>query len=821
MVKYMSCWRAVLLVILWVGGLLQSQAQELDSTFHIQFRSLAVPHSLVRLPDGSLVATAPNPYMNGEEYSSLIRLLPSGQIDTAFARQSSDIALQLGSYHAEGRCLILPDGDILLASFGAELRLKSTGKDYWAVRLHPNGEIVRGYEWPDQMTGQGMRTVLALPNGKFLLGGYGTDPARKVCRFNADGSFDHSFSAFIQTNSYYSGVFALALQSDGRIIVGGNFVQPAQSLIRLQPDGAYDASFQAGANANTAVHELDVLPDDRILVAGGASNRLHTAASGLHCLLPDGALDTGFSSPAGLSFTAAGDQSRVLPLPGGQLLLTPSAPESQTLLRLLPDGQADPDFSVPSPAPVQPITASLDGQGGVFVGGVFRHKSGQPGTIWHVQGAGQLDPAFRPLLYGPGAVWCLRESQHGLLVSGSFDMVNDQPAPNVVRLTPAGQLDTAFVRASPVVSNVMGIAERPDGRLVLAASGSPSLLQLHPSGRLDASFQVVEKVARGFFSVGLLPSGRVVLGGYRHIDQLSFTDANGVFDQQATVPLLIERTGGNITNIAVRADGTMYIAGETIFRLTHEGKLDAGFAPTTLNQYKSGLVRALAVMPDGGVVASGQMPSAAGTPGTIARFGPDGEQDLSFADMLSVFRFSVRALAVDSAGLVWAGGYNMNWLAGNSNSVLYLVRLRPDGYPDPLVPFFNGRGGVLALQQTANEELWVGGNFIAPLQAGQAPNMGLLRLRKTGLPLSTRPKHTVHMRLYPNPAHTEARLQWPATSRIATLQVLDALGREVRRLTVPAGHHTVLLDLRGLARGLYIVRAVDSVAVAPKRLLVQ
>ncbi|GAB2854206.1 T9SS type A sorting domain-containing protein [Hymenobacter ruber] len=72
--------------------------------------------------------------------------------------------------------------------------------------------------------------------------------------------------------------------------------------------------------------------------------------------------------------------------------------------------------------------------------------------------------------------------------------------------------------------------------------------------------------------------------------------------------------------------------------------------------------------------------------------------------------------------------------------------------------------------------------------------------------------------LSPNPTAAAVRLTWPETSASARpVQVLDALGREVRRQELPARANTVTLDVAGLTPGLYMVRC----GVATSRLQVE
>jgi hypothetical protein len=61
--------------------------------------------------------------------------------------------------------------------------------------------------------------------------------------------------------------------------------------------------------------------------------------------------------------------------------------------------------------------------------------------------------------------------------------------------------------------------------------------------------------------------------------------------------------------------------------------------------------------------------------------------------------------------------------------------------------------------------------------------------------------------LAPNPATTQVRLNWrEATAAPRPVQVLDALGREVRRQQLPARATAATLDVAGLTPGLYMVR---------------
>ena len=73
------------------------------------------------------------------------------------------------------------------------------------------------------------------------------------------------------------------------------------------------------------------------------------------------------------------------------------------------------------------------------------------------------------------------------------------------------------------------------------------------------------------------------------------------------------------------------------------------------------------------------------------------------------------------------------------------------------------------------------------------------------------PEHPV-LHLYPNPAHRAATLALPAAAAPRPVLLLDATGRVVRRAVLPAQATALVLDLTGLAAGLYAVQCEAATA---------
>jgi len=244
-----------------------------------------------------------------------------------------------------------------------------------------------------------------LPDGKYVLF-FNIDTATDratgpVIRFNADGSFDNSFSF----NRDYSGVGAVVANPDGKLIIGGAGKviygvsdPPAHSIsdiLRLNLDGSIDPTFGPTQTTDGAeVRGISLDPNGNILVAGlfTAVNQIPT--HGIMRLLPNGAVDPGFnpvtmtcpSHPFGADHGCGLWADPVVDTDGkiiiaGDFVEVNGFPRA-CVARLNADGTLDQTF-IPSgfpplgfnagtPRPIRGIAIQSDGKiviGGRFVGG--------------------------------------------------------------------------------------------------------------------------------------------------------------------------------------------------------------------------------------------------------------------------------------------------------------------------------------------------------------------------------------------------------------------------------------------------------------------
>ena len=160
---------------------------------------------------------------------------------------------------------------------------------------------------------------------------------------------------------------------------------------------------------------------------------------------------------------------------------------------------------------------------------------------------------------------------------------------------------------------------------------------------------------------------------------------------------VVTGSGPELLAMLVRPDGRLLIASQNadayngtpvlvLFQTLPDGALDTTFNSPVIN----GLVRCMALQPDGRVVIGGSFTTCNGVPcGRIARIMPDGSLDPSFdpgegADDI------VHALALQADGKVVLGGA-FNTVDGVVHE--RLARLNADGVPD--AAFQAGAGDVV------------------------------------------------------------------------------------------------------------------------------
>lgn len=238
----------------------------IDNSFNIGSGFNNTVKDILIQPDGKILVGGWFTQFSGQSQNYLIRLNPDGSKDTSFNIGS-------GFTGNVNTLKLQSDGKILVG--GGFSTYSGQSQNNFIIRLNPNGTKDTSFINGTNFNGA-VNNILIQPDGKILVGGYFTlfsgQSQNRLIRLNPDGTKDTSFNI---GSGFSDEVFRIKQQSDGKILVSGYFTQfSGQSqyrLIRLNPDGTKDTTFLLNPTGFTqnAVYNIEVKPNDEILVAGG------------------------------------------------------------------------------------------------------------------------------------------------------------------------------------------------------------------------------------------------------------------------------------------------------------------------------------------------------------------------------------------------------------------------------------------------------------------------------------------------------------------------------------------------------------------------
>ncbi|HEY0050350.1 MAG TPA: hypothetical protein VGB68_13730, partial [Pyrinomonadaceae bacterium] len=564
--------------------------------------------------------------------------------------------------------------------------------------------------------------ILTLPDGKFLVGGKfeAVNGANRnsLVRLNADGTVDSSFNPL----SLVGTITSAGLQSNGKIIIAGEFsltfgaAVTATRLARLNADGTPDPTFTNLTNAsnfNGTIADIDVRPDDKILIGGNFS---YTAVAGTRINLTrlsangtdDGAFNLYnlFSSPV---FDIAVQ-------PDGKILgfNLPNAGNERFLRRLNEDGTQDASFNVLVNNVIMAVKLQADGK--ILIGGRFTNVNNVPRQmIARLNSNGTLDDTFASPISSSNEV-VINDIEIGIdgmiLVGGArFISGNLNTIVILYRLNNNGGIEPSLnfngvIPTNGTYTSIVDIAPLPNGQIVIGGEmrrlsvRGAALNRLNADGSVDGSFVTLFGNRALIEDVVVQPNGGIIIGGVfgainNHVrPSIARFNPDGSADTTFNPTI----TGANqdpiVHAVAVQPDNKVLVGGQfygMLVRLNADGSTDFTFATTTL--HTSGPVWDIAVQPDGKIIGAGQLvesggPGGTNTPRFVMRFNQNGTIDQSFLMPPVTSGSQVRKVLVQTDGKVLIGGL-FNSIGGNTRS--NIARLNADGSLDAS---FNPLGGA-------------------------------------------------------------------------------------------------------------------------------
>jgi len=577
-------------------------------------------------------------------------------------------------------------------------RFSATGVVDAAYNPNPNGIVL----------------ALAMHNGgKVLVGGGFTTfqengkaaatTSNRIARLNVDGTVDSDFNP-----NANNAVMTLAVQRDGKIILGGSFTTlqtPSDAgastrlhIARLNLDGTIDTGFFPNTAGN--VTNVAVAPDGAIFIGGPFSSAwgggsTTSVRAYLARFLPDGSLDTAFSSGVNAEVAAIAFQSDGKLVVGGyftrvQPTGTPAVLRNR-LARLNPNGALDSNFELDNGG--RPLTSITQSDGKIVLGGSFTLLGGATHHfLARMSADGTVDSSYNPDFNGRIYALAYDTTANRVLVGGEFTTAGGETRNYIARLNSSGTIDSDF---NPNLNGPVGsIVVQPDGKILVGGRFSTAqptgqadltrrsnLLRLTTDGQLDTTFNPAPDSTVS--SMLLQPDGKIVIAG----EFTSLTpNENSLYSRSRMA------------------------------RLNADGSVDANFNPNF-----SGQVSALALQSDGKIVVGGQFTALAPPNVTtavlrnrIVRLNSDGTADTAFNPNANG---NVLTIAVQSDGKIVIGGtFTTLQPNGASDWTLrkYAARLNADGTVDSSFNLdLNEQLGnrVDSLRLQADGKILIGGSF--------------------------------------------------------------------------------------------------------------
>ncbi|MGH8023928.1 MAG: protein kinase domain-containing protein [Limisphaerales bacterium] len=303
----------------------------------------------------------------------------------------------------------------------------------------------------------------------------------------------------------------------------------------------------------------------------------------------------------------------------------------------------------------------------------------------------------------------------------------------------AGSLDRRFDPGTGADDSVRCVALLPGGKILIGGvfmnySGVPDhrIARLLPDGALDKTF--ASHLSGTVSAIVPLGNGKVLIGGERLIShhpgrKVARLNLDGSFDRSFHG----ESYDRDVMAMAVQADGKVLVGGRFmnvagkkhwgLIRLTANGRFDDSF---NVGDGSSAAVNALAVQPDGKILAGGEFNKFNGrAAGHLVRLDPDGGFDPGFNDGTGADgNIDCILLQKDGKILICGGFSHVNDSPGP-----HIARLNADGSLDADFHVPDGLGNELTcMAEQADGKIVVGGSA----KANGAAKPVLVRLNADG-----------------------------------------------------------------------------------------
>lgn len=612
--------------------------------------------------------------------------------------------------------LIQPDGKIVavgyLAGGWAEMafvRYNTNGTLDTTFGTDGTGKIITPFGTFDDFA-----TEVALQSdGKIVIGGSsggGSINRLTIIRLNPNGTYDTTFDGdgILKYNGLPPDLVAVSVmvQPDNKIIAAmstnPNVNNSNFSIVRFNSDGSNDTAFgtggiatydAGGVNLSDELRDAILLPDGKILVAGGSVFPPFNKNFSIIRLNSDGSLDTSYG------------------IGGRSITVVTGIVDTIYEMVLQPDNK-------------------------VVVGGVsMGDATSRDFTVARFQENGKLDPRFgevglvhTPVRNDLDEVRDLARQSDGKIVAAGTSRLGIAYNCALVRYNANGTVDSSFGSQGKVVTSltsgddgIYSITIQPDGKILATGyaggegnNGDWAILRYNANGTPDTSFNGNGRIIvnlGGSTDVGrailVQPDGKILVGGYSFIASTgNFTilryNANGTpdttFDGDGVANTTINDRTGYARGMVLQPDGKIVLAGDyvgpdyrdfAVVRFNSNGSLDTDFGSggkvITSVGANNDEAEDVALTPDGKIVVVGATTNGAVGDFAVVRYNSNGSLDTTFDDDGKAItpinnNDKANSVVVQPNGKIIAAGYSTD--PSNSNFDYTLVRYNANGSLD-------------------------------------------------------------------------------------------------------------------------------------------
>lgn len=349
-----------------------------------------------------------------------------------------------------------------------------------------------------------------LPDDKMIVGTsfrkYNQYITGCITRLDSNGNYDASFNSSIGPNS---SVFCSDTQPDGKIIIGGDFTSYSGNgkvgFTRLNADGSIDPTFNNGNGisgnkcfVSNVIHQSD----GKIIVAGSFNSYNGSAVNGIFRINSNGSLDSSFN------VSQIGFVMQTILQPDGRILLISSenpSPEYNSpyfIKRLLPDGSIDSSFTS-TIVLVRQFFGDLNQKMALQSDGkiLFHNYNSNQSLLKRLNPDGSLDSSFtNPIFYSSGYEpinTISLQSDGKIIIGGYFQSINNIGVARLSRLNTDGSIDFSFLINNQDFQDINAIQTteiQPNGKILVGCfayaypTNNNRLMRLNTDGSKDITF---------------------------------------------------------------------------------------------------------------------------------------------------------------------------------------------------------------------------------------------------------------------------------------------------------------------------------------------